>query len=52
MSRILAAIDLRDVCAVVGYGLVVYGVSLLSREAAFIVAGGLLLLAAIVAARA
>lgn len=51
-ARSLAGVvDARDVCGIAGFGLLVYGVYRLMPEAAFIVAGGLLLAFAIIAAR-
>jgi hypothetical protein len=50
-GRIIAAIDLIDIAAVAGFGLLVYGVYQLMPEAGFIVAGIVLLGFAVVAAR-
>jgi hypothetical protein len=49
--RAITSIDLRDILGLVGFGLLVYGVSEINREAAFIVAGVLLLAIAALAAR-
>lgn len=49
--RVVTSIDLRDVLGLAGFGLLVFGVYELHREAAFIVAGILLLVMAALAAR-
>jgi hypothetical protein len=49
--RAITLIDVRDVLGLIGFGLLVYGVSEINREAAFIVAGVLLLVLAALTAR-
>jgi hypothetical protein len=51
IGRIIGSFDLLDIAGVTGFGLLVYGVSEINREASFIVAGVILLGFAVTAAR-
>jgi hypothetical protein len=43
MRKLLSSVDARDLCAVIGFSSAVYGVSLISVAAAWIVAGVILM---------
>jgi len=47
MREWLPDIDARDLCAVIGFGSVVYGLSLISVAAAWIIAGMILMAVAV-----